>query len=156
MRALSLVCLLGALAGAGCPNTDAAVFVEPTIGDANVTVSSGALGTNMKGSFELHLHLGARASGASTVNLESFTIVDANGNDAADLKLTSDMTLPVTVQPDSDVVITLSFDSGVNPLPASAKEALCSGPIEIQGAIDDSLQDTSTGVDSNAFSASCM
>ena len=157
MRALASSAPLLFLLLAGCPHTDTAVFVAASIEAPAVTVTGGSLGSNVKGSFELHLHLGARASGPSSVQLTSFSIVDAaSAPIVSPLELTADRTLPVTVAQDSDEVVKLTFDTGADPLPMDVKTKLCAGMISIRGAIDDSLENTPTGVDSVPFSATCM
>src|SRR5262249_60696592 len=68
--------LLSALSTA-CVNTDAAVFVEPHVANPAATVTGGALGVSLTGSFDLTLHLGPRASGASMVTPGAVKILDA-------------------------------------------------------------------------------
>ena len=153
MRGRSIVLGLCALILSGCPNTDAAVFVEPTIASPAAQVSGGALGVSLKGSFTLKLHLGARASDASQVSITQFKILDENGMGAIvdPLPVSSKTMFPVTVEQDSDVDVDITFDTGTKPLPSDVEAKLCAGNVTIGGAIDDSLQDRSTPVLSAPF-----
>ena len=135
------------LALAGCINTDAAVFVEPTIESPTAVVSGGALGLKIAGHFTLKLHLGPRASGPSTVELRDFTILDSNqkGSLAAIEISKSSTTFPATVGLDSDVSSELDFDVGTKTLPSADKAKLCDAAgVVIGGTIQDSLQAGST------------
>jgi hypothetical protein len=143
VRLLALPFSMIAAVLAGCINTDAAVFVEPTISSPAMTVMGSALGTGItSGSFHLDLHLGARASGPSTVSLVSFAILDAQmQQDIVDpLMATSSTPFPATVQPDSDVNADFTFNTGAALLPAAKGTALCaSAGVVIRGTIQDSL-----------------
>ncbi len=144
----------------GCINTDTAIFVAPTLSAPEAMVSEGALGTNLSGSFSLDLHLGARAAGPSTVTLGQFAILDATQTTTIvpALTLTDNVAFPATVQPGgSDVVAEFTFNTGVDPLPSSAKAGLCGGAdVVISGAIEDSLAGRSVPVTSPSFQPTCM
>jgi hypothetical protein len=153
-KASSVFCLAAlALAGlAGC-NTDTAVFVDPTVETPKVAVQAGLLGVGVSGSFTLDLHLGARASGSSTVTLGEFELVTGKDKSpvVSPLPLVGDKDFPLTVDQDSDVLVHFTFDSGKNPLPQSDEPALCgAGGVAVKGTIQDSLAGSSTPV----FSAS--
>lgn len=145
---------------AGCPNMDTAVFVDPSVTGAKATVSAGALGTNVSGSFTLGLHLGARAADASTVKLGSFSIQSADRAKTIldPLPVSSDTTFPVTVEPDSDVNAAFTFDSGKSPLAAEVMDELCApGGVRVVGVVDDSLKGGQTPFASEAFTPTgCM
>jgi hypothetical protein len=133
---------------AGCVNTDAAVFVEPTIESPTATFKGGALGVTISGNFTLKLHLGPRASGPSTVKLGAFSILDA-GQKAAITSVqigTTSTQFPVTVDLDSDVSASLPFDLGSKTLPEDpSKSKLCDpAGVVIGGTIEDSLLGGST------------
>jgi hypothetical protein len=157
---LGIALALSALAGgAGCVNTDPAVFVEASIASPAAAVTGGALGTQLTGGFQLNLHLGARASGASDVAVRSFEITDADqtASIVAPLEAVTTTTLPVTVEPDSDVTVSFTFDTGADLLPTEARDALCApAGIRVTGALEDSLQDGATPVASGIFQAACM
>lgn len=148
--AFGLVLLLSL---AACPNTDPAVFVEPVVTNPSCAVTgSSSLGYEVKGGFTLSLHLGARASGSSSVQVQSFSIVDASHDSVIDpLKLTADKMLPVTVDQDSTVVVSLSFDTAPALLMSDVIAKLCAGDMFIQGTIDDSLENRGTPVTSGPF-----
>jgi hypothetical protein len=132
---------------AACVNTDAAVFVEPTIESPTATVAGGALGVTISGKFTLKLHLGPRASGPSTVALGAFSILDSKQSAAiTSVQLGSSSTqFPVTVDLDSDVSAALPFSLGSKTLPVGDKAKLCdAASVVIGGTIQDSLLGGST------------
>ncbi len=135
------------LALAGCINTDAAVFVEPTIESPTAVVKGGALGVTIEGTFTLKLHLGPRASGPSKVDLRDFNILDAKQSGTlAPIEISrSSITFPTTVDLDSDVASDLTFDVGTKTLTAATKTKLCDAAgVIIGGTIQDSLQASAT------------
>jgi hypothetical protein len=154
---LAKLLLLAAPLLAGCPNTDTAVFVDPSLDQASVTVSSSALGTSVRGDFQLSLHLGARASGPSQVSIGQFELMDAKKSAAIVTPLALDagtVQFPVTVQPDSTAMVTLAFDTGTKLLAADVATKLCDpAGFLIVGKIEDSLQDTQTPVESAVLHA---
>lgn len=162
MRALILTTgLLLAGLSAGCVNTDTAVFVDPTPSNPAATVTGGALGVSLKGSFDLKLHLGARASGPSKVTLGAFAIADATAQMnaiVASLPVATTTTFPVTVDLDSDVDVAFTFDTGTKPLSADLQPKLCDpAGVVLSGTIQDSLQDRATPFHSAVFHpAGCM
>ncbi|WP_438039702.1 hypothetical protein [Sorangium sp. So ce128] len=158
--ATTLAVAVLAVAASGCINTDAAVFVEPSIAAPEATVSSNALGTGLIASFALELHLGARASGPSRVAVRTFAISSADQKTSIvePLPVETTAALPVEVAPDSDVTVAFTVDTGAQggTLPADAAAALCAAEgIRITGAIEDSLEDGATPVASAVFHADC-
>lgn len=150
--ALGLVALTSM--SAACIDTDAAVFVEPTIAAPSAQVTSGLLGVSLTGSFELSLHLGPRASDASRVTLEAFSIQSADETvtilDPLPLAETTERSL--TVQPDSTKTMVLSFDTGTSLLEADVRAELCApGGVRVKGVIDDALKGGPTPVVSAPF-----
>jgi hypothetical protein len=141
-------------------NTDPTVFVEPTLEKPEATVSGGALGTGIKGSFQLSLHLGPRATGSSQVKLGVCNVLDAEkkGEIVSALPVTTQTELPVSVELDSDVDLSFTFDSGTKPLPSEVLPALCDpAGVVLGGTIEDSLQDRATPFASAVFHpAGCM
>jgi hypothetical protein len=137
-----------------CINTDAAVFVEPRIEKPEAEVSGGTLGIGLKGSFQLSLHLGARATGSSEVTPGTTTIFDAEKKEAivSALLVKTETPFPVVVEVDSDVDIPFTFDSGTKPLPNDVKLELCDpAGLVLGGAITDSLQNRATPFASAVF-----
>lgn len=159
-HAPGIALVAAALAAAtGCTDTDAAVFVEASIASPSAAVTGGTLGTGLAGGFQLDLHLGPRASGASEVSIRSFEITDAGqaASIVAPLEAGSTTTLPVLVEPDGDVTVAFTFDTGADLLPAEARDGLCDpAGIRVVGAIEDSLQDGATPVASEVFVATCL
>lgn len=148
--------LTGLVGLVGC-NTDAAVFVDPTVESPKASVMGGALGVELTGGFTLDLHLGARASGSSTVSLGEFELVTGADKSpvVSPLPIAGDKSFPLTVDQDSDVVVQFTFDTGKDPLPSSDKDALCgSGGVAVKGTIQDSLAGSSTPVFSASFDPS--
>ncbi|WP_437853555.1 hypothetical protein [Sorangium sp. So ce363] len=159
--ATSLAVAVLAVAASGCINTDAAVFVEPSIVSPGVTVFSHVLGTGMTGSFALQLHLGARASGPSRVAVRTFAITSADQKTSIiePLPVETMAALPVEVAPDSDVFVPFNVDTGPQGgmLPADVAAALCAPEgIRITGAIEDSLEDGATPVASAVLHPVCQ
>lgn len=146
-------------AGTGCIDDDAAVFVDASIAAPSAAVTGGALGTELTGGFQLALHLGPRASGASQVSVRSFEITSADQSTSivAPLEAVAGTALPVVVEPDADVTVAFTFDTGADLLPAEAQDGLCDpAGIRVVGTIEDSLQDGATPVASEVFVAGCM
>jgi len=144
-----------ALSVAGCIDTDTAVFVDATIDNATLSAEQLPLGTALSGSFELTLHLGARASGPSEVGYLSFSIKSEAGDVIVDnLPVEASQPAPVTVDPGgSDSVVTFTLDTGAE-LGTEVFDQICAGPIIISGVIEDSLATSSTPVESEPFSPS--
>ncbi|EYF06437.1 hypothetical protein [Chondromyces apiculatus] len=155
----SLLLCLAAVAlssAAGCVDTDATVFVDPSISEPQVLLTSAALGTALSGDFVLSFHLGPRASGASEVTLQGFSLTDENQETTfvASLPVNAAATFPLTVGVGKDVSVDVSFstepDSGID------ANALCGGTLaRIVGSIQDSLQDGATPVTSEPFGVGC-
>lgn len=161
MRRALLLLLSASPLLAGCPNTDTAVFVAPAIESPTLDVTKGLLGTSVKGSFTLTLHLGARASGPSDVSDLSIDIRDANDASITDITALLDAgatQFPVRVEQDSDVDVAMTFDSGSKPIEDALATKLCDpAGVSIGGTIKDSLQDSATPVGSDVIHATgCM
>ncbi len=141
----------------GCINTDTAVFVDPSLGDATAAFTSSPFGGGSVtgGTVTLTLHLGARASGSSQVTLGELSILDAEkkGSLVSPLDATPSKPFPVTVEPDSDVDVVLDFTSGKAVLSDDVKAKLCDpAGIVVGGTIEDSLvEGTHTPVYSPVF-----
>jgi hypothetical protein len=154
--ALALAC--AALPLVGC-NPDTAVFVEATIEAATLSVTQSSLVTAVSGAFALRLHLGPRASDASEVDLGAFSLT----NDAQDLTIhdplgvTTHPTFPVTVNVDSDVVITVELAAEDNQMAVDAIDPLCaSDGVRIVAALYDSLRGaTITATSATVHPSSC-
>jgi hypothetical protein len=137
-----------------CVNTDPTVFVEPTATKPEATVAVGTLVVSLKGSFQLSLHLGPRATGKSTVSLGAVEILDAERKGAivSALPVTTTPALPVTVELDSDVDLSCAFDTGDKSIADDARPKLCDpAGVVLGGTIEDSLQDRATPFASAVF-----
>ncbi len=151
----ALWCTLGGVVG--CPNTDAAVFVDLSIENPSAAVQTSVLATAVSGSFDLRLHLGPRATDSSEVTLRALSITndDLTTTVVSPLAVTTDPAFPVTVAVDSDVVVNIEFAAADNEVEASAVDLLCDpGGIVISGAFDDSLEDALKSVSSWPFQVS--
>jgi hypothetical protein len=142
----------------GCVNTDPAVFVAPTLTNPSAAVGMEVLGTTLNGGFELELHLGARASGASSVTIGEFSLVQPDQSTMVLSPLpglTASPTFPVMVQPNSSVGVAFTFSTGENLLSTAEESTICDSPggLVVSGVLQDSLQDTSTPVYSAVFQA---
>ncbi len=148
-----LACLpLGVI---GCPDTDAAVFVELSMDNPSLVVESSALATAVSGTFDLRLHLGPRATDPSEVTLGSLSITnhDQTSTIIAPLAAVAAPDDPWTVNIDSDVNVHFTIDALDNEVEVSAVDALCDpNGILISGAFDDSLEDALKSVTSRVFS----
>jgi hypothetical protein len=152
--ALRLALPVLALPLAGCPDDDAAVFVEASISSPAATVEQETLGTVLGGGFDLALHLGPRASGPSQVSVGAFALQNADQSLTLvpTLSLATTPSLPVEVGIDSDVLVGVTFGTGDGLLPVATYDEICAaGELVISGAVQDSLQDGSTPVVSSPF-----
>lgn len=148
LRALHLqaATALVALVAAGCPNTDAAVFVDAEIQGGSVAIEPQTLGVALTGGFTLSLHLSARASGPSEVSYGSFSLMNADQSETliASLPLSASVAAPVDVEPDATVTVELTIDMGADLLDAELVDRICAGPVVFTGVVDDSLRGGST------------
>lgn len=147
-RALHLhaAAALVALSASGCPNTDAAVFVDAEIPAGSVAIEPQTLGVALSGGFTLSLHLSARASGPSEVSYGSFSLMNADQSETliASLPLSASVAAPVDVDPDTTVTVELSIDMGADLLDAALVDRICAGSVVFSGVVDDSLRGGST------------
>jgi hypothetical protein len=155
---LAFVVALFALSGAtGCIDTDAAVFVEPSIEGPSADVAMSSLATALGGSFTLRLHLGARASGDSQVTVRQFSVssADRSSEIVGALAVSQSPPSPVTVvRGGDDALVTVSFSADDNLLDTAAIGPLCDpAGIVIHGTLDDALLGATTPVSSDSFTA---
>ena len=135
-------------------NTDAAVFVAPTVESPTLTVEKAALGTKLTGTFKLKLHLSARASGPSQVTLSSFSLKSADQKTTYvdPLPFSADKSAPIAVAENSDTLVVITVDTGANLLPSTVHDTICGGgQVVVTGILVDSLQTSSTTFESDAF-----
>lgn len=157
-RLVSIAALAGAASAAGClSDNETLVFVDASVEEPQVTVSKGALGTNLTGAFTLLLELGPRASAPSKVTLQTFEIANADRSKTIvpSLKTKTGTAFPVTVELDSDVRVDFTIDLEGALLPDTAADELCgAGGLRITGSIQDSLESGSTPFTSPVFQPS--
>jgi hypothetical protein len=151
-RSLWIMSLGGLLLG--CPNTDEAVFVEPTIRSPSATLEQSALVDALGGAFVIHLHLGPRATGSATVELVQLSVVSADRMSTlhAPLEVSTNPSFPVTVGVDSDVTIDVTFSPDDNELDMDALDPICDPTgIVIAASLTDSLRGGSVPTASETF-----
>lgn len=124
----------------GCGNKDS-VSLGATLSGVELTVTEQTLGTQLSGSFQLHLEVGAEADGDAHVELSNFSLVRAS--DQATLVgtlqvLPQGVTFPVTVGKGQSKTIVLVLDDSAL-LPASDKANLCAGKVQVVGAVTHDL-----------------
>jgi hypothetical protein len=157
-RIIALAACLGLLT-AGCPNTDAAVFVEASIEGMEATVEQSSLTTGIGGSFTLVLHLGPRADDASAIDINqlSFTNADRTTTVLEPLKFSTDSTLPVQVGIDSDVRVNVTFvPDGADGNLVDSSDMLCDpAGIAVAGSLSASLRGSNIPVHSLPFQPTC-
>jgi hypothetical protein len=140
--------------GAGCVDTDAAVFVEATLTHPNATLIQETLVGAIEGSLSIALHLGPRASGPAQVELGALSVMNAAQTTTfvAPLEVVTSLPFPVTVDVGTDVDIDVTFAAADNNFePAGYDEICAAGALVIGGALDDSLRGGPIQVASGAF-----
>jgi hypothetical protein len=152
MRFLFIPCALALLAGLGCNgiNTDPSIFVDVEVTSPAVAVAEQALGAEVTGGFTMSLHLGARAAGQTTVNVQGFELVSDDQNtvivDALPLEAQGQL-LPIVVEPDTDEDVDIVIDYGGDLIETEVGQKLCSfGTVRFRGSITDSLRGTTVPV----------
>jgi hypothetical protein len=135
----------------GCPNTDAAVFVDASVTSPSLTLGKipPLVSGITSGGFTLDLHLGARASGPSTSTLDAFSVMDSSHTNTLVPSLAvmasggGYATGSTVVEPNSDNIT--SFTIPMKQLMPSDLTALCTaGDVVIAGGVTDSLMGGTT------------
>jgi hypothetical protein len=129
--------LSAALFGCGSKET---VSLSASVGNASLNVVEQTLGTQLTGGFELSLEVGPEASGGSTVELESFSLVRASDKSTvvSPLQVIPNATFPLSVGKGERKTVSFVLDDQ-KLLPASDKAAICAGPVQIVGTVKSSL-----------------
>jgi hypothetical protein len=131
---------LGVFGGSGCADKSL-ISLSAALEAPTVEVTKGTLGSELGGGFDLRMSLGSKASGATEVSLGSFAIVRAS--DASGLVdplpvAATGQAFPVTVAAGQTVVV--AFQIGGTALLTTAEgDALCAEPVQIIGALTDTL-----------------
>lgn len=155
MRTLAIAVSSAACPLVGCIDTDAAVFVEPSIRDPSASLTVSSLAAGLGGGFTLGLHLGGRASGDSQVDLTHFSVLGADrvSEVLSPLQVATDQPSPVTViRGGEDTVVTVTFFPDDNSFATGDVGAFCDAAgIIIRGNLNDSLLGATTLVESDPF-----
>lgn len=152
-RALAVLTLVAPLLGGCVESTDDAIFVEMGLGTPSLTLTVGSLATQLQGSLELSLHLGANADATSQVTFESASIQDAAATSdlLAPLYLAATPPFPHALAPDTTVIVDLVVDGSQPPLDEADVMALCAADVRIGVVLRDSRQASATPVSSELF-----
>ena len=137
-RCLALSTLLLPFALGGC-GSKGSVGLSAQVQSASLAVESVTLGTKLSGSFELFLEVGPEASGGSDVGLLSFALVTASSQATlvAPLHL-SPAESQYHVPKGEQRILPFELDHP-DPLASALLDALCAEPVQISGAVTDSL-----------------
>lgn len=129
---------LSALSALGCGSKDN-ISLSANVSNVQLTVTDQALGTQLGGSFDLYLEVGAEADHGATVELGSFSLVRDGATVVGTLQvLPQGVTFPVKVpKGESKTVPFLLDDSAL--LPAADKQNLCAGEVQLVGAVKHDL-----------------
>jgi hypothetical protein len=150
--------VLGALGGPGCADRSI-ISLSAAIEAPSVEVTKGTLGSEVGGAFDLRMSLGSKASEATQVSLGSFAIVRASDSSGLvdPLAVTaSGVTFPVTIAPGKTVVVPFQI-GGTGLLTIAQGDALCAEPVQIIGAVTDTLGgDHTTSLRTNSVTPSCQ
>lgn len=161
MKADRAWALLACLA-AGCSASDA-IGVSGSIGNVQVTVSQELFVTTLRGSFDVALELGARASQGTDVTTSNFTLVRADTgatvlSEGKPLRLISSQSTPIRLEPGQATTVhyEVGEPNGANIAPMEADkddyEAICSsGQLRIVGNMTDSASAANTSLSSAPF-----
>ena len=117
------------------------VSLSAMLQNAEISLQQVALGTELAGSFELFLEVGPEADGGSTVSLESFALVRASDQSTLVSPLTASpqgATFPLDVPKGGKRVVPFDVD-GDGLLDAAVTDAICAEPVQIVGAVRDTL-----------------
>lgn len=137
----ALFLLAAAVLGVSGCGSKATVSLSAMVQNAEIGLEQGTLGTRITGGFELFLEVGSEASGGSTVSLESFALVRASDQSTLLSPLSAapqgaQFPLDVSKGQQRIVVFTIAEDK---PLAQADVDAICAEPVQIVGAVRDTL-----------------
>ena len=140
----------------GCIDTDATVFVEPTVESAQLDATQSSLAVGLKGSFLVRLRLGSRAADTSEVSLKGFSVIAGDQTIVDSLKVVAAPSFPVAVGVDTEVLVDVTFSETDNTIETSAYSILCSGGgAQIVGVFDGSLRGGAIDATSDVIQVTC-
>jgi hypothetical protein len=131
-----LLLLLG-LAVFGC-GSKGAVSLSARVENATLTVQPIALGTQLRGEFDLVLELGAHAPEATTVTLGGFSLMNEQTTLVDALSITASETFPLEVGIGSSKTVHFVVD-GLDDADVGA--AACAADVWYAGTVTDTLSD---------------
>jgi hypothetical protein len=132
--ALALTCLFAPACG-----SKGAVSLLATVSAPDVEVEQLTLGTRLKGGFDLVLEVGPEAEGGSEVTVESFALARGRMTLVTPLSAAPvDATLPLAVGKGQRRVVRFAIDESKFIEPGQ-RDQICAGPVQVTGAIRDSL-----------------
>jgi len=134
----AIVSAIAALFAVGCGSKDN-ISLSAALSNVSLTVTEQALGTQLSGGFDLYLEVGGQADGTATVELGNFSIK----RDSATLVdgvqvLPQGVSFPLKLGKGDKKTVPFDLDDSAL-LPASDKANLCSGPVQLVGAVTHDL-----------------
>jgi hypothetical protein len=132
------------------------VTLSAKVDNAQVGVTTVALGSELSGAFDLVLTLGDYAPEGTEVTLGAFALKNSGGAVVEGLPLAADPSFPIAVAVGKSVTVHMTLDT--NELVDSALvPALCDGQVWYSGTVNDTLNDgKSTVAESTPLTASCQ
>jgi hypothetical protein len=137
LRATWLVAA-AALALTSCGSKES-ISLSAFVQSVQLQAEQKTLGTQLTGSFELFLELGAEASGNTTVSLDTFAIVRGAETIVSPLQAVPEgASFPLALAKGQKRVVVFNLDDS-SVVDAALKASLCAGPVRIRGAVSDTL-----------------
>jgi hypothetical protein len=134
----AFACLLLGLPLLGCGSKDN-ISLSATVTNVQLSVTEQTLGTQLSGSFDLVLEVGAEADKGATVELGSFSLTRDGATLVGSLAVAPQgATFPLTVGKGQTKTVPFTLDDSAL-LPASDKAALCAGDVQVVGAVTHDL-----------------
>ncbi|MBX3183422.1 MAG: hypothetical protein KIT72_03355 [Polyangiaceae bacterium] len=122
----------------GCGSKDS-VALSAHISQAELELDRVTLGAVLAGGFEVTLELGPEASEATEVSLEAFALAPANGGGDLAVSFAPEAAERFPLKLGVGELKRVEFSLPQDILSADAEAELCQGPIEIRGALRDTL-----------------
>jgi len=119
------------------------VSLSAEVRNVDLKLAQSALGTFLRGAFDLHMSLGSDAPRSTGVELDTFSLVRASDATplVSPLPLT-DENLPseLSLAPGNDLTVNLVVDE-TRAVTDADRDAMCAEPARIDGALRDELND---------------
>lgn len=147
------VVLLLALSSAGC-GSKGAVSLSARIDGAELAVSSGALGADVTGGFDLVLELGDAASEATRVTRSTFAVRRGDTTLVEVLSLTPSEPFPIDVGVGESKTVRMTLTDAF--VEQAEADAICEGDVWFTGTVTDTLSGSKpTPASSLEFAPTC-